>query len=58
MEGREDLRETEGTGQKQPLEPVHPGSAAGFYPSLSGTVRRLLSGTFESFLLDPYSCPF
>lgn len=40
MKSREDLKETEGTGQTQPLEPVHPGSAAGFYPYLSGTVKE------------------
>lgn len=40
MKSREDLKETEGTGQTQPLEPAHPGSAAGFYPSLSGTVKE------------------
>ena len=33
MEGREDPMDTEGTGQKQLPETVHPGSAAGFYAS-------------------------
>lgn len=44
IEGREDLRETEGTRQEQPAEPVHPGCAAGFYPSLSGTVKEASQG--------------